>query len=282
MSGVILKNLPKSTAELEINIPWSEVKVSYEKTFTDLVKEIEIPGFRKGKAPRKLIEEKINRSHVYERVVKDLIPQVYTKAIQEHKLTPISAPKIEVLKAKEGEDWVIKATIALKPLINLKNYKQKLTTLKGVKAKIWTPGKPEEKKEDKKTSLEEILKALLEEVEVELSDLLISEEANRLLANLVDQTQKLGLTVEQYLMAKGKTTEQIRAEYAKQAADNLKIEFILAEIADKENITVSKEDIDGLISKVKDTQEQERLKKDSYYLAHLIRQQKTIDYLSNL
>ena len=122
----------------------------------------------------------------------------------------------------------------------------------------------------------------MSEVEVELSDLLISEEANRLLANLVDQTQKLGLTVEQYLISKGKTSEQLRAEYAKQAAKNLSIEFALVEIADKENITVTPEDLEKIIAKVEKPEEREKLKQDSYYLAHLLRQQKTLDFLSNL
>jgi trigger factor len=278
-----VKELPKSTVEMEIKISWDEVKETYDKIFAQVIKETEIPGFRKGKAPKELVEKKINKTKVYEEVVKEIIPKAYSKAVTENNLRPVSSPKIEVLKAKENEEWIVKAMIALKPKMDLKNYKEKIRNLKKSKVKIWRPGMgKEEKKENNKLTLDELIDGLLQEVEIEISDLLITEEANRLLSNLIDQTQKLGLTIEQYLISKGKTSEQLRAEYAKLAAKNLSIEFILAEIADKENITVSKQDIDQIIAKVEKPEEKERLNKESYYLAHLIRQQKTLDYLNSL
>ncbi len=279
-----LKLLPKATAELDIIIPWSDVKETYDKIFKDVVKSSEIPGFRKGKAPKKLIEEKVDKTKVYEEVSKEIVPKAYSQSVKTHNLVPVTTPKVEVVEAKEGGDWKLKITIALKPKIDLKNYKEKIRELKKSKsAKIWLPGQEKKvKEEDKKPSLDEIISVLAEHIEIDLSDLLISEEANKLLADLIDQTKKLGMTVEQYLAAKGKTTEILRAEYATQARKNLTIEFALSEIADKENITVSPEDINKLIEKVEKPEEKERLKSQSYYLAHLIRQQKTIDYLSNL
>lgn len=218
---------------------------------------------------------------MYNQVIQDLVPHIYAAEVKKNNLIPVTNPKIEVKKAKEGEDWLIVATIALKPVIKLKNYKAKIQELKKSKIKIWIPG-TDKKEEDKKPTLDEMMKVIADEVEVELSDILVSEEANRLLSDLIDQTQKLGMTIEQYLMAKGKTTEQIRAEYAKQAHTNLAIQFALLEIAEIEKITVNQTDIDAIISKVENPAEREKLKKDSYYLAHLIRQQKTIDFLSNL
>lgn len=281
-----INNLPKGTVELEISIPWESIKDTYEKLFIKVGETIEVPGFRKGKAPKKLLEEKIDKTKLYEEVVKNIVPKAYQEAIKEHNLKPITSPKVDVLEAKEGQIWKIKATLALKPTINLKNYKEKIKELKKEKSgsKIWVPGKEGEKKpeEAKKPTVDDIVSVLVNEVGIELSDMLIEEEANRLLAGLVDQTQKLGMTVEQYLAAKGKTTESLRAEYAKEAIKNLTIELSLAEIADKENITVTQSDIDKLIEKVEKPEEKERLKSQSYYLAHLIRQQKTLDFLYSL
>lgn len=278
-----LIKLPKATVELEIHIPWSDISQTYKKIFESVTAQFEYEGFRKGKVPLKIVEEKVDKSKIYQEVVKEVVPNAYQQAIAEHKLTPIIPPKVEVLKAKENGEWVVKATVALRPTIDLGNYKEKIRTFKKSKPAIWTPGqKEDEKKEDKKPSLDEVMKILLEVVVIELSDILISEEANRLLAALLDQTQKLGLTVEQYLVAKGKTSDQIRAEYALEASKNLKLEFALAEIADKENITVSEKDIEQVLAKVEKPEEKERLKKDSYYLAHLLRQQKTLDFLYNL
>lgn len=283
MISSTVKQLPKSTAEVEITISWDEIKETYDKIFSAAAERFEISGFRKGKAPKELVEKNINKTKLYEEVVKEIIPKAYAKAVSEHKLTPVTSPKIEVVAAKEGESWVVKASLALKPVINLKNYKEKIKELKKGKTKIWTPGNNAEKKEkENKPTLDEIINTLLTEVEVELSDILVTEEANRLIANLIDQTQKLGITVEQYLVSKGKTSEQLRVEYAQQAAKNLSIEFALSEIADKENITVSPQEIDNIISKVEKEEEKERLKKESYYLAHLLRQQKTLDFLGNL
>lgn len=277
-----LENLPKNTAQLTINISWDEVEQSYQKVFDKVVADSELPGFRKGKAPKNLVKEKVDKTKLYEEVVREIIPKAYSQAIKDKNLRPVSSPKVEIVKAKEKEEWIVKTTVALKPEIKLKEYKSKIKGLKSGKTKIWTPGTDPKKEEDKKASLDEIIKVLIEEAEVDISDLLIEDEANRLLSNLIDQTQKLGLSVEQYLMAKGKTTEQVRAEYAKQANDNLKVEFILNEIADTEKITVSQEDLDKILEKIDKPEEKERLKKDSYYLAHLIRQQKTFDYLNSL
>jgi trigger factor len=277
-----IENLPKATAQITITIIWDEVKESYQKIFNRVVNDSEIAGFRKGKAPKKLIEDKIDKTKIYEEVVKEIIPNAYGKAVQEQKIRPVSSPKIEVIKAKENENWVIKATVALKPTVKLKNYKEKIKELKQSKTKIWTPGSDPKKEEEKKPTVDEIVRVLLAEAEVELSEILVTDEANRLLTGLIDQTQKLGMTVEQYLLAKGKTTEQLRAEYALQASNNLKIEFIINEIAETEKITVTQEDLDKLISKAEKPEERENLKKESYYLAHLIRQQKTFDFLNSL
>jgi FKBP-type peptidyl-prolyl cis-trans isomerase (trigger factor) len=278
-----LTELPKSTAELEITISWDEIKDVYEKIFSEVAGKIEVEGFRKGKAPKKVIEEKINKTKVYEEVIKEIVPKAYAKAVSEHKLKPVSSPKIEVVQAKENIEWKIKATLALMPKIILKNYKEKIKEAKSGKAKIWTPGATEDKKKDSgKLALEEIIKILLSEIEIELSDILIAEETNRLLANLVDQTQKLGLTIEQYLISKDKTTENLRSEYAQQAASNLKLEFALASIADQENIVVNDKDIENLIEKAEKPEEKEKLNKERYYLAHLLRQQKTLEFLNNL
>jgi len=277
-----VNELPKATVELEIHIPWVDISDTYKKIFKAVASEFEFKGFRKGIVPEKIVQENIDKSKIYQEVIKEVVPKAYQQAITEHKLTPVIPPKVEVVKAKEHEEWVIKATLALKPKIELKNYKEKIRAFKKSRPKIWTPGQKEEERKDSQPSLDELIKILLEEIQIDLSDLLIEQEANRLLSQLLDQTQKLGLTVEQYLVAKGKTTEQIRAEYAQEAAKNLKLEFALAEIADAENITVTNEDLEKILAKVEKSEEREKLKKDSYYLAHLLRQQKTLDFLYNL
>jgi trigger factor len=98
----------------------------------------------------------------------------------------------------------------------------------------------------------------------------------------VEQTQKLGMTVDQYLGTSGKTVEQIRQEYRTQAEKNLAFEFILEEIAGKEKIEVKPEEIKKLIEGAKSEKEKKALEEQQYYLASLIRRQKTLDFLASL
>jgi trigger factor len=277
-----IKELGKSAKEINIVIPWKSINEKYHTIFTKLINEIEAPGFRKGKAPKNVAEKYIDRKKVYEEVIREVIPDIYSKVLKEYNLNPISSPKIELVKAKENEDWEIKVVIALKPQILLNDYKTKIKNLKNQTTKIWTPGQDKEQKEQKKPDLNAIIQLLLNNIDFEIPVILIEEEVNRQLADLVDQTKLLGLTVEQYLRAKGKTIEDIRKEYNKQAENTIKIQFILMEIADQEKITVEEKDFEKAFSSVKSEAEKEKLTKDRYYLAHILRQQKTIDYLLNL
>ncbi len=277
-----LKNLPNQTAEIEIYIPWTDIKTSYDQITLEAVSQMEIPGFRKGKAPKSIAEKHLDKTKIYEQVVQKILPKAYADAVKEHNLKPITNPKLEITKAKENEQWVIKTTIALFPKVVLKDYKKKVQDLKKSKIKIWIPGKDIKNDKPPKPSLDELVKVITDEAEVEMSDLLLEQEVNRLLSDLIDQTKRLGMTVEQYLMAKGKTSDLLRQEYQTQARKNLSLEFILNEISDQEKIQVTQKDIDDVISKIEKEEEREKLKKDSYYLAHLIRQQKTLDFLNNL
>lgn len=275
-------NLPKQSAEIEIKIPWADVKSTFDEIFDLAVSQLEISGFRKGKAPKSIAEKHIDKTKVYEQAVQKILPKAYADAIKEHNLKPVSNPKLEITKAKENEDWAIKTTIALFPKINLKEYKKKIQDIKKSKVKIWVPGKDKKEEKPAPPSLDELAKAITDEAEVDMSDILIEQEVNRLLSDIIDQTKKLGMTVEQYLMAKGKTSAQLRQEYQIQARKNLSLEFALNEIADQEKIQVNQKDIDDIIARVEKEEEREKLRKDSYYLAHLIRQQKTLDFLKNL
>ena len=91
------------------------------------------------------------------------------------------------------------------------------------------------------------LKALYEHVTIKIPGLLLEHEVNRLLSDLIDQTKKLGLTVEQYLASTNRSPESIKKEYEEQATRTLALEFALEEIADKEGIVVSDDDIETVI-----------------------------------
>lgn len=271
-----LKKLPKSTFELTITLPWPEVKASYDKITSEMLKEVEVKGFRKGKAPRKLAEEKIDKEKIFQELVKQIVPDAYLESLKKYEVHPVINPKIELVSFKEGEDWVFKATACEKPELDLASYKEGIKKITA-KSKIIIPGK-----EPQPPKLEELIQSLLESVKSEIPDLLAESETNRLLAKLLDEIKALGLTLEQYLSSVGKSPEQLRNEYTQKAINDLKLEFILDKIAEVEKITVTPEEVESAIQKTEDKKTQEALRQNSYFLASVIRQQKTLDFVKNL
>lgn len=263
-----------ASLELTITIPWVDVSKTYEEVMEDMVKKAEVPGFRAGKAPREMVEKSLDKTKVYEEVLKILIPKAYNDAITEHQIKPIVNPKIELKDATEKKDWVFRALTCERPPITLEDYKGAVSALK---KKILKPGE-----EPKKPTLDEILVALSGAVKATLPPILVEHEVNRLLSELIDQTKKLGLTVEQYLASTQRTNDSIKKEYEEQAKRTLTLEFALEQIADKEGIIVSDDDIDAVIKTGKTDQEKEALQNQRYYLASVLRRQKTLDYLATL
>jgi len=279
--------LPKNTVELIIDIPKQEIKNAYQKAFLSLQKELTLPGFRKGSVPKELAEKNIKKEKVYEKLIADLIPRIYEEIIKKENLTPLSLPKIELLKAKEEEDWQIKITLAQKPIVDLKNLKTIIQKIKAEQKKeeIWVPGKTQKEKENQEVKnqklLNLILNALLKEIPCEISDLLIEEELSNRLASLLDDIKKIGLTVDAYLKSKNLTVEQLKEQYRKEIEETYKLEFILLAIADKENITVEKQDLEKIFVNLS-PEERKNAEANSYFYASILRKQKTLDYLLNL
>ncbi|MBI3385482.1 hypothetical protein HY031_00135 [Candidatus Gottesmanbacteria bacterium] len=281
-----LNKLTDGTIELTMTIPWADVSKTYEHLVNQTVQNAELPGFRKGKAPRDLVEKSLDKAKLYEEVLKVIIPEAYNDAITEHKLKPVISPKVELKEANEGKDWIISALTCQKPAVTLGNYKQAISDLKaGKQKKIWVPGaepKPDDKDKPTKPTLDEILRAVYSTVTVSIPALLVENEVNRLLSDLIDQTKKLGLSVEQYLASTNRTAESIRREYEEQGKRTLTLEFALEEIADKEGVLISDDEIDTVIKTAKTEDEQKALSAQRYYLASLLRRQKTLDTIASL
>ena len=277
--------LPDGTLELAIRVPWEDIKKEYTAVVGDFVQGSQMPGFRRGKAPRKLVEEKLDKTKTYEEVLKRVIPKVYNDAVTQEKIKPVVTPKVELLEAHEGKDWVIKAITCEKPLLTIGDYKKALRSLsRDKKNKIWIPGETKKDEEDKpqKPTLDEVVPALLSVVTSTIPAILLDHEVNRLLSDLIDQTKKLGLTVEQYLASTGRTGESLRKEYEDQARRTIILELALEEIADKESIILSDDDIEAVLKTAKSDEERKTLESQRYYLASLLRRQKTLDMLAGL
>ncbi len=274
---------PNGTIRLTITIPNSDVKRTWEEVMTGIVNTAEVQGFRKGKAPRKLVEEKIDKEKIKEEVLKKLLPLAYTEAIKTHDIKPIINPKIHVdpdqigvEKLEDGKDWQFVALTCEAPVVNLNNYKDNIKNITA-KSKIVIPGK--EKTEIK---FDDIVKALLDSVTAEIPGILIDNETDRLLSQTLEDVKKLGLTLDQYLSSTGKNPEVLRTEYRAKAENDIKLEFTLLKIAEEEKIAVEEKEISEAVLAGKSDDERKNLESNRYLLASILRQQKTLDFLKNL
>jgi FKBP-type peptidyl-prolyl cis-trans isomerase (trigger factor) len=264
------------TIQLTVTIPWEKVVKAREEVVAKTASSAKMPGFRAGKAPKKLVEDNVDVQKIQEEVLKEVLPQAYIEAIQEHELKPIVNPKVHVQKIQENEPWIFTADTCELPEITLGNYKEAVKELTA-KNKIAVPGK-----EQQQVSMDEMMQVLTKEVKVTVPKMLTDFEVDRLLSQTLDEIKKLGLNLDQYLASTGKNPEVLRKDYEEKAKNDITIEFALQKIADTENITVDEKEVEEAIQKAKDPAEKAHLESNKYLLSNILRQQKTLDFLRNL
>ncbi len=284
----IIARLPKSAVEITSTIPNSDIKAEYETTMTKIVADFEMPGFRKGKASREVVEKNVDREKTASIVIQNLLPKAYEEAVEKNSLKPIVDPKIEIIEPKEkfeeilnSSDLKVKFFTAERPDIQLKDYKEKIKTSTAKEA-IWTPDKAAREKPDKEESREikdqkkfmNIVDLLAKTCVVEMAEIVIEAETNRILSQTLEEIKKLGLSLEEYLRNTSKTAEGLKAEAKTRAESSLKMSFIFDEIAKIEKISVDKADIDAVIAKVQDKAQKAEIEKNAYQLAPVLLRQK--------
>ena len=117
---VSTENLGNCQTALTIEAEEGELGKSLDDAYHHLVKEVSIPGFRKGKAPRAVLVQHIGKQSLLDEALEHLIPQLYKQAIESQEIEPISRPEVEIIKT---EPVVFKATVSLKPEIKLGDYR---------------------------------------------------------------------------------------------------------------------------------------------------------------
>ena len=121
--SVQVEKLEKNMAKLVIEVPAEEFEKALDEAYKKSRNKIAMPGFRKGKAPRKMIEKMYGASVFYEDAANIIIPDAYENAAKESGLEIVSQPEIEVEQIEKGTPFIFAATVAVKPEITLGDYK---------------------------------------------------------------------------------------------------------------------------------------------------------------
>lgn len=246
MGKAVIAKQDDGGVQITFTIPYSEIKKAESETVEELAKDIEVPGFRKGKAPIEKAKEKIPQATLIEHSLSHILPKALAEAVKENNLKIAIYPKFELLKAEEDKDWEVMAKTCELPEIILGDYK------KIVAGEIRAASL---KKDLTRKEKEQItIKALIENVKVTIPKILIEEEVNSRLASLLSRIEKLGLSLESYLTSIGKNPESLRGEYETQAKEAIELDLILSKVAEAEQISASEEEIEEAL-KVADTKE---------------------------
>ncbi|RHV48013.1 trigger factor [Lachnospiraceae bacterium OM04-12BH] len=121
--SVQVEKLEKNMAKLTIEVAPEELEKAIEGAYQKNKSKISVPGFRKGKVPRQMIERMYGKEVFYEDAVNALIPEAYEKAVDECEEEIVSSPKIEVEQVEAGKPFIFTAEVALKPEVKLGKYK---------------------------------------------------------------------------------------------------------------------------------------------------------------
>ncbi len=118
-----VEKLEKNMAKITVEVPAEELDKAIEKAYLKQRKNISVPGFRKGKVPRQMIEKMYGVEIFYEDAANALIPDAYANAYDECGLDIVSQPSIDVVQLEKGKTFIFTAEVAVKPEVTLGEYK---------------------------------------------------------------------------------------------------------------------------------------------------------------
>ncbi|HEX8099992.1 MAG TPA: trigger factor [Actinomycetota bacterium] len=114
-----LEETDKHVVRLSIEVPTEEFSRDLEKAYRKVAAEVRIPGFRKGKVPKQIIDARVGREAVLDEFVRDFIPTYYIRALREHDLAPIAEPDIDLERLEDGVPLRFTATVEIRPRLSL-------------------------------------------------------------------------------------------------------------------------------------------------------------------
>ena len=117
------KKLPKSEAEVSIEIPWEEFKPYVDKAYSILGENIAVKGFRKGNVPQDILEKEIGQDKVLAQAADLTVKDKYPQAVYKENIEPISSPEVNIIKLAKGNPFEFKVKVSVLPSIVLPDYK---------------------------------------------------------------------------------------------------------------------------------------------------------------
>src|SRR5919198_963170 len=113
----------RHSVKLTVEVPPEQFAKDLDRAYRRIAQQIRVPGFRKGKVPRRIIDAQLGRDAVLDEFVHDTVPSYYAQAVRENELAPISEPDVSVEQAEEGKPLIFTATMEIRPRLTVEDYK---------------------------------------------------------------------------------------------------------------------------------------------------------------
>jgi trigger factor len=120
---VSVEKLPGSEARVEIDFSWDEVEKASDKAYRKLVQKVDIHGFRRGKAPRSLLERKLGKESIYQEGLDDLMAEAYRDVLKEHDITPLAQPEMDAPAFEMGQPYHFSLKVPILTPVELGDYR---------------------------------------------------------------------------------------------------------------------------------------------------------------
>jgi len=117
------EKIDDSKVKLEIEVPAPDVDTALAKAYRKVVRQVNIPGFRKGKVPRRILESRFGPEILHEEALEILVPPAYDEAVKEADIEPINQPDFELIQIEEGKPLIFSAAVEVLPDVELGEYK---------------------------------------------------------------------------------------------------------------------------------------------------------------
>ena len=339
----------KGIMAVSVTLPFAEVEKNKETVIENLVKNVEIEGFRKGKAPKETAIAKIGEGKILQEASQETINQVFPEILKKEKLQIIGYPSISVTKLAPGNDFEFEVEMAVYPEVSLPDYKKIAKAIKKDKIEKVSDDEiakveknlldmqnhmahqhdqkegekcdhdhdhdqkevteltddfvkqlgPFENVADFKKKLTEdlakekeaqviskhrgeIAEGILKELKMDLPELLVNAELDKITAQMQDDMQRQGQDFEEYLKKEGKNKEEIREQYRGEAEKRAKIEVVLKEIFKAEKLELDKAEMQKQVDGIAAAYGEENLENVKLYVENTMMNDATMKYLEKL
>ncbi|TVL91834.1 trigger factor [Streptomyces sp. SAJ15] len=117
-----VETLNPTRVRLTVEVPFEELKPSLDAAYKKINQQVSVPGFRKGKIPARVIDQRFGRGAVLEEAVNDALPKFYTEAVNEGELNPLGQPEVDITELKDNELLTFTAEVDVRPTIEIPDY----------------------------------------------------------------------------------------------------------------------------------------------------------------